>query len=284
MSGGCHFVGNCERFKTGCGKCPGVKSNKENDFTRWNVAYRKRIYEKVKPIVWGNSYMNTFYRQSFLLKDYNRCEVILPLMDNETYKPLNVKDCRQKYNIPTGKEFLMFVGCQHLDDERKGMKYLLRALEILYTRLSDDERDSVLLVLAGHDIKPIEDSLFFDYVYLGYVKQHQLPELYSMSNVYLSPSVNDAGPSMVNQSLSCGTPVVAFEMGIALDIVKGQDTGYCAELRNVEDFATGIEWIFRMDDNQYKGIRQKCRETALELTSEKAFVNRFLAIYKKYKY
>ena len=283
MSGGCHFVGNCERFKTGCGKCPGIKSNKENDFTRWNVLYRKRIYEKVQPIVWGNSYMNTFYRQSFLLKDYDRCEVVLPLMDNDTYKPLIVEDCRQKYKIPTGKSFLMFAGCQHLDDERKGMNYLLRALEILYTRLSDDERESVLLVLAGHDIKPIEDSLSFDYVYLGYVKQQQLPEIYSMSSVYLSPSVNDAGPSMVNQSLSCGTPVVAFEMGTALDVVRGQNTGYCAKLRDSDDFAKGIEMIFRMSSEKYAKMRNHCRERAVEQTSSKAHVDHFLEIWRKYK-
>lgn len=282
MSGGCHFVGNCDRFKTGCGKCPGIKSDNENDFTKWNVAFRKRIYEKVKPIVWGNSYMNKFYRQSFLLKDYDRCEVVLPLVDNEAFKPLNIAECRLKYNIPIEKKFIMFAGCQHLDDERKGMNYLLRALEILYTRLSDNERKSVLLVLAGHDIDSIKELLHFDYVYLGYVKQDQLPEIYSMSNVYLSPSVNDAGPSMVNQSLSCGTPVVAFEMGTALDVVKDQGTGYCAKLRDSDDFARGIEMLFRMPSERYTEIRNHCREMALKQTSEKAHVEVFLKAWRKY--
>ena len=104
-----------------------------------------------------------------------------------------------------------------------------------------------------------------------------------MSNVYLSPTVNDAGPSMVNQSLSCGTPVVAFEMGTALDVVKNHGTGYCAELRNVEDFANGIEHIFRMERKDYIEMRDKCRELALSLTSEKAFVEKFINTYKKYK-
>jgi glycosyltransferase involved in cell wall biosynthesis len=176
----------------------------------------------------------------------------------------------------------MFAGCQHLDDERKGMNYLLRALEILYTRLSDDERNSVLLVLAGHDIDSIKELLHFDYVYLGYVKQFQLPEIYSMSNVFLSPSVNDAGPSMVNQSLSCGTPVVAFEMGTALDVVKDQDTGYCAKLRDSDDFARGIEMIFRMPSERYTEIRNHCREMALKQTSEKAHVDGFLNVWRKY--
>ena len=282
LSGGCHFIGDCERYKIGCGKCPGINSKREKDFTRWNVSYRKRVYAKVKPIVWGNTYMNMFYRQSYLLKDYDRCEVVPPLMDNDTYRPLDMNVCRQKYKILHEKKFLMFAGCQHLDDERKGMKYLLNALEILYTRLSDDERESVLLILAGHDIKPIKESLFFDYVYLGYVKQHLLPEIYSMSSVYLSPSVNDAGPTMVNQSLSCGTPVVAFEMGAALDLVKDKGTGYCAVLRDSVDFANGIEMIFRMSDDGYANMRNHCRKTALDLTSAKSHVDNFLKIWRKY--
>lgn len=283
MSGGCHFVGDCERYKIGCGKCPGIKSGKEDDFTRWNVDYRKRVYEKVKPIVYGNSYMNKFYHQSYLLKDYNRCEVVLPLMDNDTYRPLDADKCRQEYNITYNKKFLMFAGCQFLDDERKGMKYLLKALKIFYNNLSDNERESVLLVLAGHDVSPIKNSLLFDYIYLGYVKQQQLPAIYSMSNVYLSPSVNDAGPSMVNQSLSCGTPVVAFEMGTALDVVKDRGTGYCAKLRNSEDFAKGIELIFRMPTEKYIKMRNHCRERAVEQTSSKSHVDHFLEIWRKYK-
>ena len=283
MAGGCHFTGDCQRYKTGCGCCPGIKSHKESDFTRWNVQYRQKVYKKVKPIVYGNSYMNTFYRKSYLLKDYDRLEVVYPLMDNNVFQPLDMATCRSQYNIPNEKEFVIFFGCQGLNDERKGISFLLDALNFFHNCLTVSERKKILLVIAGRNIEEIQDSLKFDYKYLGYVSLSELPSIYSMSNVYLSPTVNDAGPSMVNQSLSCGTPVIAFEMGTALDVVKNQGTGYCAELRNVEDFANGIEHIFRMERIDYNRMREKCRELALSLTSEKAFVDRFLMTYMKYK-
>lgn len=283
MAGGCHFTGDCKQFRTGCGCCPGIKSHKESDFTRWNVRYRQKVYEKVKPVVYGNSYMNTFYRKSYLLKDYDRLEVVCPLMDNDVFQPLDMATCRSQNNIPKEKEFIIFFGCQGLNDKRKGVSFLLEALNVYYNRLTVSEREKVLLVIAGRGIEEIQDSLKFDYKYLGYVSLSELPSIYSMSNVYLSPTVNDAGPSMVNQSLSCGTPVVAFEMGTALDVVKNQGTGYCAELRNVEDFANGIEHIFRMERKDYIQMRDKCRELALSLTSEKAFVEKFINTYKKYK-
>ena len=282
MSGGCHFTGDCQRFEIGCGCCPGIRSKKENDFTRFNINYRKRVYDKVKPIVYGNTYMNTIYRRSYLLKDYDRVEVVYPLSDNETYHPLDMDLCRKKYNINSGKSFLILFGCQHLNDPRKGMTFLLEAIKQFHKSLTDEERKNVLLVIIGHDIRAIKDQLFFEYQYLGYVNPVDLPAIYSMSNLFLSPSVNDAGPSMVNQAMSCGTPVVSFEMGTALDVVKGRDTGYCAKLRDPFDFAKGISHIFNLSENEYAELRSRCRKVALDLTSEVAFFNNFMSVYEKY--
>ena len=282
MSGGCHFTGDCLRYQTGCGNCPAIYSHEESDFTRWNVEFRKQIYQKVKPIVYGNSYMNSFYRRSYLLGDYDRLETVLPLVDNEKFTPLDSDRIRRKYAINPDKTFILLFGSQSLSDERKGVAYLLKALRLFYEKLNSEERNRVLLVLIGRDIEPIKAELCFDYLYLGYVKPEDLPEIYSMASAFLSPSVNDAGPSMVNQAMSCGTPIVAFEMGTALDVVKGKDTGYCAKLRDYEDFAKGIEHIFRLSDSQYASLRKNCRDVALNLTSEKAFVSNFLRIYNKY--
>lgn len=283
MSGGCHFTGDCQRYQTGCGFCPGIVSNKENDFTRFNVEYRKRVYARVKPIVYGNSYMNSFYHRSYLLKDYNRLEVVCPLSDNEKYQPLDASIFKTKYNIGIEKTFIMLFGCQHLKDSRKGMTYLLDALDHFYKSLTCEEQNKVLLVIIGHDIEPIKDRLLFDYQYLGYVKADDLPGIYSMSSVFLSPSVNDAGPSMVNQAMSCGTPIVSFEMGTALDVVKGRGTGYCAKLKDSGDFAKGISSIYHLSEIDYSDLRTRCRKVALELTSDEAFFNNFIRVYGKYK-
>ena len=271
------------QFYFWCVDCPAIYSKNEKDFTHFNVEYRKQVYEKVKPIVMGNTYMMRFYDRSYLLKDYDRKMRCLPLVDNNMYSPRNKIFVRQKYKIPENKKFLIFFGSQSLNDERKGIRYLLKALSILYDRLNNEERNNILLILAGRNIESIKDKLCFDYNYLGYVNPIDLPDIYSMSDVFLSPSVNDAGPTMVNQSMACGTPVVAFDMGTAIDVIKGYNTGYCAELRNAEDFAYGIEQIFKMFPEEYQAMCNDCRQLSLSLTSEKAFCDNFLKYYYKYK-
>lgn len=145
MSGGCHFIGDCQKYVTGCGACPAIYSKNEKDFTHFNVEYRKQVYEKVKPIVMGNTYMMRFYDRSYLLKDYDRKMRCLPLVDNNMYSPRNKIFVRQKYKIPENKKFLIFFGSQSLNDERKGIRYLLKALSILYDRLNNEERNNILL-------------------------------------------------------------------------------------------------------------------------------------------
>lgn len=283
MAGGCHFTGDCQRYKTGCGCCPGIYSTDSDDFTSFNVKFRRKVLAKVHPIVCGNKYMQTFYRQSYLLKDYDRIETVYPIIDHKLYSPIEKSLLRAQFQISVNKNFIFFFGAQSLNDKRKGISYLLEALEILYKQLTEEERDSILLLLAGKDIEPIKDKLLFDYRHLGFVSSEELPKIYSLANAFLSPSVNDAGPLMVNQSLSCGTPVIAFKMGTALDMVKDKRTGYCAKLRDSKDFAKGMEYVFRLSKNEYTEMSKRCRNMALELTSEEAFIKRFLNLYNLYK-
>ena len=283
MSGGCHFTGECQRYMHGCGFCPAIYSKRLKDFTFYNVRYRENVYKIIRPIVYGNSYMrNHFYSNSYLLQDA-RVEQSYDIYDMNEFYPIDKQLLRKKYGIKDEKEFIIFFGCQSLSETRKGMAYLLESLKILWNSLTDAERSRVQIIVAGKDFDLIANQVFFDAKDFGYVDMAQMPDLYSLADVYLSPSINDAGPTMVNQSLCCGTPVVAFEMGTALESIKGQNTGYCAKLQDSKDFTRGIEVIFRLSEEERENSRKKCREYAMNHFSYYSRVNNILSIYKKYQ-
>jgi glycosyltransferase involved in cell wall biosynthesis len=281
MSGGCHFTGNCQRYKSGCGCCPAFHSKDENDFTAWNVQFRKRVYEKVNPIVYGNQYMMRFYRESYLLKDV-RCEINpCAIIDTKVFKSLDKQCLRRKYDIPGEKKNLIFFACQNLNDERKGMRYLIEALNYLYENLQE-KASEVLILMAGRDFEKVRELIPFEAKGLGYVPMDTLPEIYSMSTMFVCPSVNDAGPMMVGQSLCCGTPVVGFEMGSVLQLVKNQRTGISVPLRDSKALAQGMEQIIRMSEKDDSIMSSRCREVALENCSYEAQANLILRTYHKY--
>ena len=282
-SGGCHFIGSCTRMTEGCGCCPGLVNSTPDDFTHYNIEYRKRVFQAVHPIIYSNTHTLRIYHQSPLLTNYNRIENVYPLVDNEHFRPIDKQEARQQLGLPTYKKFILFFGSTVLTEERKGMKYLLQALDIFYDKLTDDQRKDVLLVIAGHHVDALREHIRFEMKDVGFVAFDQLPLYYAMANAYLSPSIDDAGPSMVNQSLSCGTPVVAFNIGTALDMILHENTGYCAQLRDAADFAKGISNIYQSTSEEYQAMCEECRHVAMKKTSEEAFVSEFQRIYEKYQ-
>ena len=281
MSGGCHFTGDCQRYRTGCGCCPAFHSQNRDDFTAWNVRYRERVYRKVRPIVYGNSYMRQFYNHSYLLKDAQIEVGIAPIIDTDIFYPMDNVVLRGKYNIPSEKRNLIFFGCQSLADERKGIKYLLDAFNVLYKMMGDDA-DSVLVISAGRNFDVIKGKISFDTMGMGYVSMKELPELYSLSTLFVCPSVNDAGPMMVNQSLCCGTPVVGFDMGAVKQVVKDKGTGVCVKLKDSEALAEGIRKIIQMNSEEYMSMSRRCREVASQTSSYEAQASMILSVYEKY--
>lgn len=278
MAGGCHFIGECERYKYGCGCCPAYGSSNPHDFTWHNVNYRKLVYDEVDPVVSGNSYMFNFYDQSVLLKGRKRLKSY-PIIDLSVFKPLPKEDIRTKLGISTKKYILLF-GCQGIDDERKGVKYLIEGVRKFADRLSDIEREQLLVMAIGNSFSKIKSQFgLIDTLDLGYVSISELPSLYSAADVFLCSSVNDAGPMMVFQSLCCGTPVVGFEMGACLEAVKDRGTGYCAKLKDTDDYASGIEFLFRLTPQERMKMSATCVEFARNTNSYEAAVKRVISAY-----
>ena len=272
MTGGCHFFCSCRKFETGCGCCPMISSKDPNDFTAWNVKYRKKIISKIKPYVSINGFTQEYFKSSFVLKENANFIFGSVVLDMEKFKPMDKLEFRKKYDIQKDK-FIILVGAQSFAEERKGKKYFLKALEHLYNNLTIVDREKILIVTIGNNALLTESSLF-NQRNLGYLPVNVLPEIYSMANVFVSPSVNDPGPSMVNQSIACGTPVVSFEMGTALDVIKNQDSGICVPLKDSKAMAKAIEKIFKMGKKEYERMRMSARDTALKLHSYKSFTDR----------
>lgn len=282
MSGGCHFTNGCLRYQTGCGSCPAFRSKDENDFTHWNVIYRKKFYEKVKPVVFGNNYMNSIYQKSFLLKDVRKY-IYQPLFNIDSFKPLKKQDSLRSFGINDDNLFVISFGCQNLSDPRKGISYLLDSLDIFSKRLTDKEIEKILLLVAGSDYESIKESLPFRSISTGFLSLDRLSAFYSAADFFVCPSVDDPGPSMVIQSIACGTPVVGFKMGYMLDVVLGEGTGYCAELKDSNDLANGIEKFYRMDKTEYDAISKHCRQYAVENAGLEKRIEVWMELYEKYR-
>jgi D-inositol-3-phosphate glycosyltransferase len=145
----------------------------------------------------------------------------------EQFKVLDKAQARQYLGFGNGK-IILFVG---RIDPLKGIDNLIAALP--YLRNIPGLR---LLVIGGgehsqHEIEQlrklacnlkIHDSVAF----LDLVKHEQLPYFYNAADVCVVPSYYESFGLVALESLACGTPVVATDVGDFKSIIREGETGY----------------------------------------------------------
>ena len=273
FTGGCFYFWDCRNFiHTCCGNCPGLNSNDENDPTRKNFLYKQKVYHHIQCIFLGNSWIKSFVDQTPVTAGKPVREIIL-VINESIFKVRNKQSVRTEFKL-NSHEFIIFAGAPNLEEERKGFTYLVQAIKLFSQTLSAEERSKVVLLLAGNTTGIMQPFFDIEVREVGFLEYENLAKVYSMADVYVSPSIEDAGPSMVNQSIMSGTPVVAFNVGVAQDIVLTGETGYRAGLMNAEDFAKGIQYIYKLTEEDRLIMQHKCRELGLKSFSYAAFAGK----------
>jgi hypothetical protein len=92
---------------------------------------------------------------------------------------------------------------------------------------------------------------------LGYVKNELLPLLYNAADITIVPSYSEGAPLVIPESLACGTPVIATNVGgnpeyleiVHLDslLVRIHDYDFSVTLANKMFIALQEEWNVNID-------------------------------------
>ncbi|MBP1224035.1 glycosyltransferase [Flavobacterium sp. 1355] len=275
MTGGCSYFWDCDRLKDSCGKCPGLSSTIDHDITRINFLYKKKMISNINCIILGNTWQINHANKSTL---FNNLGEIYPIVDENVFRQRDKKMLKQKFNY--SNKIILFFGALGVHDPRKGFKYLVESLNLLHNYRPDLVKNIVLLVAGtGEEISELNH---YEVNYTGHLSFDELAEYYALSDVFLCPSVQDAGPMMLNQALMCGTPAVAFNIGTACDIIN-EDTGYLAKYRNSEDFCKGIITLITKSNDELLNIQEECRIQSLKRSSYKAFRDKIIFAYNEIK-
>ena len=270
FTGGCHYTNECEGFTQQCGKCPGLYSDEEKDQSFQNFMFKKKYISKTNLYTHSNTWTSTFIKRSAILSGKPSYSCHIPI-NSETYCPGNKDEAKKFFAIPPQKEIIFF-GATSVNEKRKGFSYLLDALNLLYEDLDVNKRDQIGIAIAGNDTPKIINSIPFKTYSLGHLSHDQLPKAYQMADLFVSPSIQDAGPMMVVQSMMCGTPVVAFEMGNAFDYIIDNETGYRVPLYDTHGLMQSMRTILTKTADDKIWMSGRCRDVAVSKSSYKAFV------------
>lgn len=280
MTGGCHYSWQCEGYKDLCQSCPAVQWP-YNALPNSLMRNKKVLIDSMDiKVLAATSWLKKQLLDSTLFKDKQIYDMMLGT-DDEIFRPIEKKKqeyIRKKNGIKSDHK-VVFFGASRIYDERKGFLYLIKALEKLSDDNSFDKRKLVIVTAGEMANENVFSNINIQHHHIGYLDGSQeLAQAYQLSDVFISPSIEDSGPMMINESIMCGTPVVAFEMGVAPDLVITGKTGYLAKLKSVDDLAYGIRQVLELGEHESVLMQQNCRKIALERTGNDIQLKTFLAL------
>lgn len=281
MTGGCHYMFDCEGYARQCGSCPQLGSKKgADDLSRrqW-VCKHTSVQEANITAVVASSWQKKKLQSSSIF--HGKRNATIPLgLDVDVFHPLDQVKARTLLGLPFARKIIFF-GALNMQEERKGFKYLVKVLKLLHEMLEGNQslREEILLVSAGRKKHAENLKLPFEHREIGFLNGDvALASAYQASDIFVCTSIEDAGPMMINEAILCGTPVVSFDMGIAMDLVHTRKTGYRAKLRDATDMAVGLLEVLKMDDGACQVMRQNCRDLGLKLCHPDVQVQAFKSL------
>jgi len=276
FTGGCYYFGNCRNFEKGCGNCPAMASNIENDDSRKNFLKKKFNYSQMECYFLGNTWMIDFARKSNIFNENQVRFASIVLNSNEFTPDKNINN--DKISLPKGKEFGIMFRAMPNFDARKGEVEFEKMMQLLYDQLGEKEREKIIILPVGCYLKEDRKSKFkFDVMDIGMVSKSTLINLYRISSVFVSPSLDDAGPSMVNQAMMCGTPVLAFNIGTAIDMIDDGVNGYKSSVGDINHLVKGLFHLIK-NQSALKDMSENARLKAIAINSYNAFNKNFSAV------
>ncbi|TLD96181.1 glycosyltransferase [Helicobacter jaachi] len=154
---------------------------------------------------------------------------------------------------------------------RKGFKELKAALQ----NLSDSIKERcTLLVCGGYT----ESIAHIETKNLGLLHDDtSLALVYNACDVFIQPSLAENLSNVIMESLACGTPVVAFDIGGNADMISHKVNGYLAQALDTKDLARGIEWILTHAD--YNMLANNARQSVMDKFQSSHIAKKYLHTY-----
>jgi N-acetyl-alpha-D-glucosaminyl L-malate synthase BshA len=205
----------------------------------------------------------------------NKIEVIYNFIDPEFYKRHDTYNLKSQL-APYGEKVLM-----HISNFRP-VKRVSDTIKIL-KEIIKKHSAKLLLVGDGPDRTECENlvrelNLNEHVRFLG--KQTSIVELLSIADLFLLPSQSESFGLSALEAMSCGVPVIGSNIGGIPEVVAHGETGYVAELGDVERMA---KYAISLFDNpkKLKIFSENARKVAIEKFDSNIIVPQYIKLYER---
>jgi len=162
------------------------------------------------------------------------------------FRPVDKEQARKELGLDHEK-LILFVGRM---DPLKGLEQLLTAL----THMDSDKPPVLLIVGGGQSSSQMQSALGMirdlnleeRVKFFGSVAQSRLPLFYSAADICVIPSYYESFGMVALESLACGTPIVATNVGDMKHIIHDNQIGHIVGDNSPVDLAAKISSLLTL--------------------------------------
>lgn len=179
---------------------------------------------------------------------------------------------RGQYNIKDEDTLLLSIGSI---TREKGHHLSIKVLKLL-----KEKGVQVKLIVAGegpllpHLKKMVNSSSLNDLViFKGYIPNKDTPNYYNASDILLFPSLRYEGlPFTILESLSCGKPIIAHDIGSIRSAISDGMNGYLVKSGDFYNMAARLEQLLK-DKSLYNDLSVRARDSVINKFSHQQMVD-----------
>lgn len=270
-TGGCCYytTQGCDRWKTECHDCPKKKQYPKSYFFDWSRKMRRdkeKWYGGIKnlTVVGVSKWISDEAKQSFLGKTDVR--YIYNWINRDVFHPYDENaETRRKYRIPEDKFVILGVSSIWAEGSPRYEDFMKLAQQI---------DDSQIVVMVGSAASDLTTEKI---VHIPFVSDIQeLAKLYSCADTYIHCSVEDTFGKVIAEAMSCGTPVVVYDVTACPELVK-EGCGFVVEPRNVNAV---LRCIHEIQSGQSTDYRENCVKNVTESFDYERNTEKLIALYQ----
>lgn len=273
-TGGCGHAYNCERWKTGCGKCPILREATQSpiiDGTHRTWKNQKKAYSLFRPDLLHFTAVSPWLLAradaSPMLKPFKKSVVMNGVDTSVFYYSRSSKKWRTRLGIGEQEKIFLHVTAGFFPNEvdLKGGRFILQIAEKL-------KFYPVKIVVAAN--YGTADNLPSNVKYIGRTEtQNDLADLYREADITVITSKRETFSMPVAESMCCGTPVVGFRAG-GPESIAPSDFSEFVDYGDVDKLCEAIISMIKKDMD--KTVVSQC---AVSLFSRTAMTESYIKMY-----
>ena len=278
LGGHCAHSFDCERWKTGCGKCPDLTIYPaiKKDATAYNWQRKKEIFKRSKLYIAAPSgWLMQKVEQSILYQAAVETRIIPNGVDFDVFHPAEKQEVREKLGIPLDVKVLLFTA----NGIRRSIWKDYKTMEAAVSNVAKSFKKQKILFIALGEDAPKERIGQAEIHFIPYQKDAKdVAFYYQAADVYVHAARAETFPNTVIEALACGLPVVATAVGGIPEQVEEGVTGFLTPPEDAESMASRIVQILE-DDKLKQKMSVDAAESARKKFSIEKQVNEYLRWY-----